>query len=146
VETIKETADAGASDSATVASRDVSPTILLTRLAEHDHEGLSEPSSLYYVERRLSEDAMKALREIDRPTIEALRPRPSVLKRVHGLTRHRGKVAAIEPESGDYFLGESLLEALDRGREKYPAGVFYFVRIGHPTTHVHRGGPRRDLR
>ena len=86
---------------------------------------------------------MKSLREIDRPTVEMLRPRPSVLRKVHRLTRHKGKIAAIEPESGDFFLGGSLLEAFDCGRERYPGGVFYFVRIGYPTAHVHHGGPRR---
>ena len=89
---------------------------------------------------------MRALGESDQPTVEALRPRPSVLKKVHGLTRHKGKIAAIEPESGDFFLGASLIEALDRGRERHPAGVFYFVRVGHPTAHVHHGGPHRVSR
>jgi hypothetical protein len=86
---------------------------------------------------------MRAIRETRPPPIEALRPNPAVLKKVHGLIRHKGKIAAIEPESGDFFVGESLLEAFDCGRERYPGGVFYFVRIGYPTTHVHHGGPRR---
>ena len=89
---------------------------------------------------------MRAAREIQPPPIEALRPKPEALKKVHRLTRHKGKIAAVEPASGDFFLGESLIEALDRGREKYPAGVFYFVRVGHATTHVHHGGPRRVAR
>ncbi len=36
-------------------------------------------------------DALRA------PNPEAYRPSPAVLRRVHGLRRHKGKLAAIEP-------------------------------------------------
>jgi hypothetical protein len=94
---------------------------------------------------QLLENVMRAARETQPPP-EALRPDPAVLKKVHGLVRHKGMIAAIEPESGDFFFGESLLAAFDRARERYPHGVFYFVRIGYPTAHVHHGGPRRVSR
>jgi hypothetical protein len=49
---------------------------------------------------------------------------------------HKGEIAAIEPESGDYFLGKSVIEAIDKAREKYPDKVFHVVRIGFPALHV----------
>lgn len=43
---------------------------------------------------------------------------------------HKGEVVAIEVESGDYFLGKSALDAVKRGREKHPDGLYYAIRIG----------------
>lgn len=51
---------------------------------------------------------------------------------------HKGEVVAIEPESGDYFLGKTMGEAGDKAREKHPNKVFYFARIGHRAVHVLR--------
>jgi len=72
-----------------------------------------------------------------------LRPRPATLRKVHSLREETGRIAAIEPRSGDFFLGDTLIAALERARERYPAATFYFIRIGHPTAHVHHGGLRR---
>ena len=72
-----------------------------------------------------------------------LLPSPGTLKKIHSLRRQKGKIAAIEPHSGDFFLGDTLVAALDRAREVHPAGTFYFIRVGHPTAHVHHGGLRR---
>lgn len=56
----------------------------------------------------------------------------------------KGKIAAIEVESGDLFLGTSTLEAGMKAREKYPDRVFYFIRIGYPTVYKIRGiAPRQ---
>lgn len=43
---------------------------------------------------------------------------------------HKGEVVAIEVESSDYFLGKSALDAVKRGREKHPDGLYYAIRIG----------------
>jgi len=72
-----------------------------------------------------------------------VRPSRETLKKVHSLKGENGRIAAIEPESGDYFLAEHLIAALERARKRYPQGTFYFVRVGHPTAHVHHGGLRR---
>jgi hypothetical protein len=48
-------------------------------------------------------------------------------------------IAAIEPESGEWFVGKSVIEALHNARIKYPHGIFYFVRIGSTSAHVHKG-------
>jgi hypothetical protein len=54
--------------------------------------------------------------------------------------KHKGLVAAIEPKSGDYFLGKKTLDAVDKGREKYPDAIFFCIRIGYPAVHEHHGG------
>ena len=49
-------------------------------------------------------------------------------------------IAAIEPETGEWFLGRDVLEALKNGRKKYVNGIFYFVRVGYPSAHAQKGG------
>lgn len=46
---------------------------------------------------------------------------------------HKGEFVAIEPDSGDYFLGKTSLEAILKARQKHPDKVFHVIRIGHPT-------------
>jgi len=41
-----------------------------------------------------------------------------------------GKHIAIEPESGEYFVGETMDEAVSKLREKYPDKIFFVRRIG----------------
>jgi hypothetical protein len=41
-------------------------------------------------------------------------------------------VVAIEPESGDYFVGKTLGQANRAGFEKYPDQWLYFVRLDDP--------------
>ena len=41
-----------------------------------------------------------------------------------------GKIVAIEPESGDYFLGEDVDEACDKVKERYPDREFLLKRVG----------------
>ena len=56
--------------------------------------------------------------------------------------QYRGRIIAIDIDSGDYFFGETVSEAVSEGRQKYPGKVFYAVRIGHKAVHFHR---RLDL-
>ena len=51
---------------------------------------------------------------------------------------HLGRFVAIEVESGEYFVGESLTEADAKAREKYPDRVFYVVRVGRPAVYAYR--------
>lgn len=44
--------------------------------------------------------------------------------------RCTGKLVAIEVASGDYFVGDTLQDALRQGRAKHPERVLYTVRIG----------------
>ena len=45
--------------------------------------------------------------------------------------KYKGKFAAIEIESGEYFLGDTILEALQKAKEKYPNKLFHTVRVGY---------------
>ena len=51
---------------------------------------------------------------------------------------HKGRIVAIDPDTGDYFLGNTLFEADKKARQKYPGKVFYAVKIGYPAVYVHR--------
>lgn len=49
-----------------------------------------------------------------------------------------GKIVAIEIESGDYFVGETVAEATQKAKERYPDCVFHFIKIGYPVVHKRR--------
>jgi len=49
-------------------------------------------------------------------------------------------IAVIEPDSGEYFLGKTLLEALKKAQKQYPDKLFYSIRIGYPFAHAQKGG------
>jgi hypothetical protein len=72
-------------------------------------------------------------------------PSKEVLERVHSLKNEYGKMAAIDPDTGEWFLGETLLEAVAKGREKHPDKVFHVVRVGSPVAYQMKGlrGPWR---
>jgi hypothetical protein len=73
------------------------------------------------------------------------RPSPRVLARLRKLeSKQRGQVAAIEMESEEVFIGKDVVEATLKGWKKYPGQPFYFVRIGYPAVHSHRGGLRKQ--
>ena len=55
-------------------------------------------------------------------------------------TGNRGKIVAIDIETGDYAIAEDTLGASDRLFERLPDAQIWFVRIGYPA--VHRMGPR----
>jgi hypothetical protein len=74
---------------------------------------------------------------------ELKRPSDEVLSRVHALKEKRGMLAMIEPETGDWFLGKTTLEAFSKAKEKYPDKIFYCIRIGFPFAHEHKGGIRK---
>tara|TARA_Y100000310_G_scaffold293049_1_gene322345 strand:+ start:852 stop:1121 length:270 start_codon:yes stop_codon:yes gene_type:complete len=43
----------------------------------------------------------------------------------------KGKIVAIEPESGDFFIDEDELVAVDKAKVKHPTKLFYLKRIGY---------------
>ncbi len=45
--------------------------------------------------------------------------------------RHIHRFVAIEPESGDYFLGDTFDEAVNSARTKYPSRLSHTIKIGH---------------
>ncbi len=46
-------------------------------------------------------------------------------------SRHMDRFVAIEPESGEYFLGDTFDEAVTNARTKYPTRVSHTIRVGH---------------
>ncbi len=52
---------------------------------------------------------------------------------------HRNRFVAIEPESGDYFLGDTLDQAVGLARAKHPSLITHTIRIGHRAA-LHIGG------
>lgn len=47
--------------------------------------------------------------------------------------KYTGMFAAIEPDSGDYFLGARMIEAVLQARARHPDKLTFLVRIGFPT-------------
>ena len=45
--------------------------------------------------------------------------------------QHLDEFVAIEPESGDYFLGRTLSEAMGAARRSHPDRLAHAIRIGH---------------
>lgn len=52
--------------------------------------------------------------------------------------RFRGKVIAIEVGSGDYFIGSTAVEAIEKARAKHPDNIFYLKRIGYKALYSFR--------
>ena len=46
-------------------------------------------------------------------------------------SKHMDRFVAIEPESGDYFLGDTFDEAVKSARSKHPSRLSHTIRIGH---------------
>jgi len=45
--------------------------------------------------------------------------------------KHLNQFVAIEPESGEYFLGQTLTDAIAASRAKYPDRLTHVIRVGH---------------
>ena len=56
--------------------------------------------------------------------------------------QHRNRFVAIEPESGEYFLGDNFDEAVKSARAKHPSRLSHTIRIGHRAA-FHLGGMQR---
>ena len=50
-------------------------------------------------------------------------------------SKDKGKIIAIDSDSGDYFIGDSEIEAYKKAIKKYPEKKFVFKRIGFSATH-----------
>lgn len=51
----------------------------------------------------------------------------------------KGKIIAIEIETGEGFIGNSTIEAGLRAKKKFPHKLFFFKRIGYPAVHSLKG-------
>lgn len=47
---------------------------------------------------------------------------------------HPNEFVSIEPESGEYFLGDTLSAAIQAARAAHPDRLPFTFRIGHPAT------------
>ena len=74
------------------------------------------------------------MREFDEKSDEVYEKLKSELE-----DKYYGLIVAIEPYSGDYFVGNSVIEAGDKGKQKYPDKLFYFVRPGFRALRRDRG-------
>lgn len=75
-----------------------------------------------------SQDADKIAREAERIYEQRLRDQ---IER-----SHRDEFVAIEPLSGDYFLGRTLSEAIGAARKAHPDRLSHAIRVGHkPALH-----------
>ncbi len=53
--------------------------------------------------------------------------------------QHLHQYVAIEPDSGEYFLGDTFDEAIKAAAAKYPTRLTHTLRIGHRAA-LHIGG------
>ena len=49
--------------------------------------------------------------------------------------QENGKFVAIEPESEEYFIGTTALEALKKGNGAFPEKILFLARIGFPAAY-----------
>jgi len=75
------------------------------------------------------------LENTDMKTLEIKKPSEDILAHINALVSEKGKIVAIEPDTGEWFLGKDIIEAFKNARLKYPEGVFYFTRVGYPSAH-----------
>lgn len=57
---------------------------------------------------------------------------------------HTGRFAAIEPETGRYFLGDTSAEAVGSAHDAMPDARFYLKRIGYTAAHYFGVSPCRE--
>lgn len=49
--------------------------------------------------------------------------------------QENGKFVAIEPDSQEYFIGLTAVEAIRKGNALFPEKILFLARIGFPTAH-----------
>ncbi len=49
--------------------------------------------------------------------------------------KYKGKIVALEVESGSYYIGNTEIDAYRIAIKKYPGKKFIFKRIGFDSTH-----------
>lgn len=60
-------------------------------------------------------------------TVRRPRVSESVVRRINRVeARHKGRIVAIEPVSGDYVIADTQIEALRRARRRHPGSAFVF--------------------
>ncbi|MBI4232742.1 hypothetical protein HY605_05935 [Candidatus Peregrinibacteria bacterium] len=49
--------------------------------------------------------------------------------------QYKGRIVAVEIESGEYFIGDTVLQAYNKGIEKHPGKTFVYKRVGFSAVH-----------
>jgi hypothetical protein len=57
---------------------------------------------------------------------------------------HMGRFAAIDPDTGRYFLGDTSAEAVGSAHDAMPDARFYLKRIGYTAAHYIGASPCRE--
>jgi len=52
---------------------------------------------------------------------------------------HFGKPIVIEVDSGEYFIGDTPIEATKKARAKYPDKIFFQGRLGYKAGYTFKG-------
>ncbi len=50
-----------------------------------------------------------------------------------------GRFIAIEVDSGDYFIGDTAIEATRKAQVEHPGKIFFLGRLGFPTAYTFKG-------
>ena len=75
--------------------------------------------------------------------LEGMSRADEIYRRIEpSIRQHKGKFVLIEPETGDYFVGETEEEAYLNARRKHPTKKFVFKRIGFRYTYFVGAVPR----
>jgi len=53
-------------------------------------------------------------------------------------SKHRDKFVAIEPDSGEFFIGSTYSESVMAAREAHPDQISFVIRVGHDAA-IHLG-------
>lgn len=53
--------------------------------------------------------------------------------------QHCGRFIAIDVDSGDYYLGDTGIEATKKAQTRYPGKIFFLGRIGYHTAYTFKG-------
>ena len=56
--------------------------------------------------------------------------------------KRSGDFVAIEVESRKYFFGQTQMEAIEKAKARFPAKVFYLMKIGFPSVVTFSGYQR----
>lgn len=52
--------------------------------------------------------------------------------------KYKGRIIAIEPDSGKYVIGKDELDAALKAQHQFPGKIFDFFRIGYSAVHKFR--------
>ncbi len=55
---------------------------------------------------------------------------------------YSGDFVAIEVESGEYFLGQTQVKAIEKAKKHFPTKIFYLMKVGFPAAVTFSGYQR----